>query len=386
MNLLKTDSSTILVVDDSKPQASFIKQVLDQEYETIVASNGLEALEKYKDEKPDLILLDIEMPEMDGYEVCQRIKTMIGDSFLPIIFITSKDDLDSLTKGLNIGGEDYLTKPFAPEELRARVKAALRTKKLYRRLETTNEIIEKERDVIANIQRGLLCDEHPEIPGFNFFSDYQPSSKAGGDYYDFIPIDRDHLGVLVSDVSGHGTPAAVIMVMMRVLTRSLVSQTHSPRETLQKLNKTLRQNLETGYFITTFYGVIHLPTKKMKYASAGHNPPILVNYNTGKVQELWLSKGIPLMILPNNDMEEGEIQLEPNSKLALYTDGLTEAKNEDGEQFGTKRLTQTLLDLGKTLDAGQLGSQVKETVQDFIGKQTFTDDYTLVILEVTEGH
>lgn len=385
MTLLKTDASTILVVDDSKSQASFIQQVLDKDYETIIACNGLEALEKYKEEKPDLILLDIEMPDMDGYEVCQKVKAMIGDSFLPIIFITGKNDLASLTRGLHIGGEDYLTKPFEPEELKARVKAALRTKKLYAQLETTNEIIEKERDVIATIQRGLLSDAHPEIPGFNFFSDYQPSCKAGGDYYDFIPIDRDHLGVLVSDVSGHGTPAAVIMVMMRVLVRSLASQTHSPRETLQKLNKTLRQNLETGYFITTFYGVIHLPTKKMKYASAGHNPPILVNYNMNNVQELWLNKGIPLMILPNNDMEEGEIQLEPNSKLALYTDGLTEAKNEAGEMFSAKRLAEYLLKQGKNLDAAQLGSQTKETVQKFVGKQTFADDYTLVLLEVTEN-
>ncbi|GJL77631.1 MAG: fused response regulator/phosphatase [Nitrospinaceae bacterium] len=384
MTLLKTDSSTILVVDDSKTQASFIKNILDDDYETVLASSGLEGLEVYKEMNPDLILLDIEMPHMNGYEVCRRLKAMTEDTFVPVIFLTSKSDLDSLTMGLHIGGEDYLTKPFAPEELKARVQAALRTKKRYSKLETAHATVEKERDTIANIQKGLLCDEPPAIQGMNFFSDYQPSSKAGGDYYDFIPIDQDHLGVLISDVSGHGTPSAVIMAMMRVLLSSFASQTHSPKATLQKLNKILRQNLETGYFITTFYGVIHLPTKTMKYASAGHPPPVFINYNTESVIELWTNKGIPLMILPNNEMEEGEIQLEHNCKLTLYTDGLTEAKNELGEMFGAERLTHTLHQLGKNRDATELGNRVKEEIQEFMGKQAFADDYTLVILEVTE--
>lgn len=385
MTLLKTDPSIVLVVDDSKPQSSLIKKILDDDYETVVASSGLEGLEMYKEIHPDLILLDIEMPHMDGYEVCRRLKAMTEDTFVPVIFLTSKTDLDSLTMGLHIGGEDFLTKPFAPEELKARAQAALRTKKRYNQLETAYAIVEKERDVIAHIQKKLLCDDPPDIEGMNFFCDYQPSSKAGGDYYDFIPIDQDHLGVLISDVSGHGTPAAVIMAMMRVLLSSFASQTHSPKATLQKLNKILRQNLETGFFITTFYGVVHLPTKLMKYASAGHPPPVFINYDAKTISELWTNKGIPLMILPNNDMEEGEIQLESNCKLALYTDGLTEAKNELGEMFGAKRLAHTLLHLGKNKDAGQLGTRIKEELREFTGKETFSDDYTLVILEVTEN-
>ena len=382
MTLLKTDSSTILVVDDSKAQASFIRNVLEGDYETVLAASGLEGLEKYKEINPDLIILDIEMPHMNGYEVCRRLKAMTEDTFVPVIFLTSNTDLDSLTMGLHIGGEDFLTKPFVPEELKARVQAALRTKKQYSKLETAHATVEKERDMIANIQKGLLCDEPPDIEGMRFFTDYQPSSKAGGDYYDFIPIDQDHLGVLISDVSGHGTPAAVIMAMMRVLLSSFASQTHSPKATLQKLNKILRQNLETGFFITTFYGVIHLPSKVMTYASARHPPPVFINYDTESVLELWTKKGIPLMILPNNDMEEGKIQLEPNCKLTLYTDGLTEAKNEVGEMFGAQRLVHTLQQLGKTRNANELGIRVKEEIQEFTGKQGFSDDYTLVILEV----
>ncbi len=252
-------------------------------------------------------------------------------------------------------------------------------------LETINTIIENERDVIAKIQRSLLCNDHPKIPGLNFFSDYRPSSKAGGDYYDFIAIDKDHLGILIADVSGHGTPAAVIMAMMRALVRSFVHETLSPKETLNRLNKTLRQNFKSGYFITTFYGVIHLPTNIMKYTSAGHPPPILIDYNTDRVQELSLDKGIPLMILPNSELQEGEIHLPPNSKLVLYTDGVFEAKNPTGEIFGTHRLTSCLRELGKNQGAEPFGNQIKEKIQAFAGNTTLQDDYTLVILEVTSS-
>ena len=119
MTLLKTDSSIVLVVDDSTAQSSFIKKILDDDYETVVASSGLEGLEMYKEMHPDLILLDIEMPHMNGYEVCRRLKAMTEDTFVPVIFLTSNTDLDSLTMGLHIGGEDYLTKPFDPKELKA---------------------------------------------------------------------------------------------------------------------------------------------------------------------------------------------------------------------------------------------------------------------------
>jgi serine phosphatase RsbU (regulator of sigma subunit)/CHASE2 domain-containing sensor protein len=249
-------------------------------------------------------------------------------------------------------------------------------------LEMVNTIIENERDAIAEIQRSLLGHDHPKVPGFEFFADYRPSSKAGGDYYDFIAIDKDHLGVLIADVSGHGTPTAVIMAMMRALVRSFVHDNPSPKETLKKLNKTLLQNFKSGYFISAFYGVIHLPTNTMKYTSAGHPPPILINCKAGQVQELSLDKGIPLMILPDCELEEVEIHLQPNSKLVLYTDGVIEARNPSGEIFGISRLTRLLVEFGKNHGAVSLGNQVRERIQGFAGKPTFGDDYTLVIVDI----
>jgi len=374
----------ILIVDDSRTIVALINSILKEDYDTVSAGNGLEAIEVYNRAKPDLILMDVEMPEMNGFEACKKIKEQSKNTFIPIIFITSKGDLQSMKTGLSAGAEDYLTKPFEPEELLARVQAVLRTKKLYNQLMEAYAIIDKERDSIAQIQKSLICQELPKAPGFNFFADYQPSSKASGDYYDFIKISDDHLGVLVADVSGHGTPAAVIMAMMRVLIRSFLAKVCSPKEVLEKINTILCENQKLGHFITAFYGVIHLPSRKMKFASAGHNPPLLVDYGSAEIQYLNTEKGFPLMIHTFNDIEEREILLPQNSKLVCYTDGLTEARGKGSDMYGLDRLGKKSLELGQSQSADQLGQVLTHDLQDFLGDCEFTDDFTLVIVE-TEG-
>ena len=322
------------------------------------------------------------MPGINGFEVCRRIKELDEGNFTPIIFVTSCGDVDSITEGLDAGGEGYLTKPFDAQELKARINAAIRTKNLLNDLERANASIERERDVIAKIQRSLLPKSLPEIPGFNFFCDYQPSSKAGGDYYDFIQIDDQSLGVIVSDVSGHGTPAAVIMAMTRVALRTHLIKIRSPKAALEKLNKILCESLNTGDFITAFYAVIHIPTRVMTYAIAGHNPPLLFNAGKNTLEELNVDYGFPLMIKPDNQIEEKSIQLPSNSKLILYTDGLTEAVNDSGEFFGAARLKESILESGKSADAKGLGDKLVETIDAFTGGLPFKDDFTLLVIAV----
>jgi len=373
--------SKILIVDDSRTIVALINSILKEDYDTVTAGNGLEAIEAHNRAKPDLILMDVEMPVMDGFEACKKIKEENKNTFTPIIFITSKRDLQSMKEGLRAGAEDYLTKPFEPEELLARVQAVLRTQKLYKQLMEAYAIIDRERDTIAQIQRSLICQELPKAPGFNFFADYQPSAKASGDYYDFIRINDDHLGVLVADVSGHGSPAAVIMAMMRVLIRSFLAKVSSPKEVLETINTILCENQESGHFITAFYGVIHLPSHTMKFASAGHNPPLLIEYDTGTIQKLHTDRGFPLMIHCLNDIEEREVILPPNSKLICYTDGLTEARGEGRDMYGLNRLGKKSLELGQSQNANELGLALKQNLRDFLGECEFTDDFTLVIVE-----
>jgi sigma-B regulation protein RsbU (phosphoserine phosphatase) len=373
---------TILVVDDIQANVLLISKILQKEYNVIQAFSGMEAIEKYLAEKPDLILLDVVMPGIDGYETCRRIKELERNTFTPILFLTAQDDLQSKKEGLMSGAEDFISKPVEMGELTARINAALRTKNLYRQLSDANAEIERERDVIARIQRSLLPETVPDTPGYDFFCDYQPSSKAGGDYYDFIRIDADHLGIIVSDVSGHGTPAAVIMAMTRIVLRAHLAGIHSPKDTLERLNRILCQNIETGDFITAFYAVVNLKTGTMKYASAGHIPPFLAEYDAGTLETLRVSRGFPLMISPNNELEEREARLRSNSKLLIFTDGLSEAMNPGKELFGNRRLGEALLTLGKDRSAEQLGRELIRTIHDFRGGGGWADDYTLLVMAV----
>ncbi len=372
----------ILVVDRDEKLVSNICDSLSGEYDTLGGHSGPEALEMYKKCRPDLIVTEVEMDGMNGYALCESIKEIAGKRFTPLIFISRNSDLESIKKGLQSGAEDYLAKPFEFEELFVRIQATLRTKKLYTQLMKAYEVIDDERNIIAAIQQSLLCKNPPEIPGFNFFTKYQPSSKAGGDYFDFFEIDRENLGIMVSDVSGHGTPAAVIMAMKRIILHSFLAKSPSPKEVLERLNEILCDNLQSGQFITAFYGVIHLPTRRMKYVSAGHNPPVLADYSKDTVTELWADKGFPLMIFPKNVMTEHEVELHANSKLVLYTDGLTEGKNPAGEIYGSARLKEGVLKLGKSGDAEKLGTRLLEEVQTFIDPVPFHDDYTMVVVEI----
>lgn len=374
----------ILVADDSEEMLQLVQRALRKKFRVLTAHNGAEAVNRFQSETPDVVLLDVEMPEMNGFEACRKIQHLAGSRFIPVIFITGLNDVRSLKEGLQSGAVDYLTKPFQVEELLIRLQAVLRTKQLYDQLRFANAVIEKERDTIAQIQKALLVKQPPEIPGFRFFCDYQPSSKAGGDYYDFIPIDEEHLGLWVSDVSGHGTPAAVIMAMERIVLRTYLSRIKSPAETLEQLNRILCENIQTGDFITAFYGVVHLPTGEMHYASAGHNPPLMAHFKTGGGSiPLTVDKGFPLMISPHNPMEERSVTLLPGSKLVLYTDGIVEARNAQRVPFGFERLQKVIREKGAGLNAAGLGRILKEAVNGFTGDQPFVDDYTLVILEVT---
>jgi phosphoserine phosphatase RsbU/P len=371
----------VLLADPSLELLSQTRSSLDLEYAVYTAENGLDVLETYQQERPDLLVLAVDLPKLNGYETCKKIKNICGRRFVPVIFVSNAGDMSSVKKGFLSGGEDFLAKPYNPEELSIRVHAALRTKKLYLQLMKAYELIDRERDTLADIQRKFLSAP-PEILGLQFHAQYQPSSKAGGDYYDFIQIDKDHLGVLTADVSGHGIPAAIIMAMKRILLRSFLSRQRSPSKTLESLNEILFNNLKTGHFITAFYGVIHLPTRVMTYSSAGHCPPYLINYNTGEVQELKSEKGFPLMILPNNPMDESKVQIAPNSKLVLYTDGIIEARNAAGEEFGRKRFEETLVKFGADRNADELGIEIIKTVKDYIQDIPFNDDYTLVVLGI----
>ena len=217
----------------------------------------------------------------------------------------------------------------------------------YRELQAAQaQIIEKEKmerelELAWEIQHSMLPRSLPEFMDFNFGTRIVPARVVGGDFYDFIPLGKDTLGIAVGDVSGKGVPAAIFMAMTRSLMRSEVSQASSAQEALLGVNRHLLEMNEQGMFVTVLYGVLNRKTCEFHYARAGHELPILCN-NQGVATHPDYARGQALGIIPDPDIDEQTIELSPGDTLLLFTDGVTEAFDEKGLPFGLERLFESL--------------------------------------------
>jgi sigma-B regulation protein RsbU (phosphoserine phosphatase) len=253
---------------------------------------------------------------------------------------------------------------------------------LKEELKRAYEIVERELKVVADIQRSLLPRRLPAIPGLELGAHYQTSQWAGGDYYDFFPLPDGRFGILIADVSGHGTPAAVIMAITHSLAHSLPGHPEPPAALLEHVNHHLYHRYAAGNegFVTAFYGVYDPSGRSLTYACAGHNPPRMRRCGERSVQALDEIGGPPLGLFDEPEYGETTVTLAPGTVLAFYTDGITEAMNAGGAQFGVNRLDAAL---GRCdLDAQGIVQAVIEAVDQFSGGRTPEDDRTLLVARV----
>lgn len=256
------------------------------------------------------------------------------------------------------------------------------------RLARALEELDNERKAVGEIQRSLLPTSLPEIPGFEMSPYYRPSEHASGDYYDVVPLIDDQWGFVMADVSGHGTPAAVIMTVMRTLIHAELpsNRDKSAGQFLERVNRVMSATyLRDSRFVTVWAAVLDPVSRRLTYSSAGHNPPRLLR--AGSVQALDVAVGLPLGIDPAATYEDIGVTLEPEDLLVIYTDGITEAMRPDIdslELFGTERLDQVLCESG--LDpACHCTERVKKAIAAFTNDAAPTDDRTMLILRVGSG-
>jgi len=272
----------ILAVDDTPENLDVVKGILSPYYTVKAAINGKMALKIVESKLPDLILLDIMMPEMDGYEVCKRIKENPEASKVPIIFLTAKSQTEDEAAGFKIGAADYILKPVSPPILEARVKTHLALKfsmdalnSAYETIKTQKERMQHELDVGRDIQMSMLPLEFPAFPDRNEFEIYAnllPAREVGGDFYDFFFIGPDELCFLVADVSGKGVPAALFMAVSKTLIKSRAVDDSSPASVITRVNDELSRDNPESMFVTIFIGIINVKTGELRYTNAGHNP------------------------------------------------------------------------------------------------------------------
>jgi len=389
----------ILVVDDNVVNRKLLFSILKKEgYELLEASDGEEAIEVAVQGQPDLILLDIMMPKKDGYEVCRELKSDERFAAVPIIFLSAKAETEDKIKGLELGGADYVTKPFDRGEVVARCHAQLKIRDLTKRLTLANrDLLEKQRLIdedlkaAAEIQRSLLPQEYPNVDIMDVAWKFMPCQSIGGDIFNLIRLDEDNWGIYMVDVSGHGVPSALVAVSVTqmmyssksvILKRSIDHPPHyqivAPPEVLDKLDREYPIERFDKFFTIT-YIVLNGQSKRIQYSNAAHPPPVLLHPD-GTLE--FLDKGGTIIgmggALP---FEGGENQLRAGDKLFIYTDGIVEYQDEDGNFYGEDRFFDEMKKL-KDEPISSMIDGVIASVMDFGKNNEPQDDISLLGVEI----
>ena len=370
---------TVLLVDDEPANIQIVNSILKDTYKTRIATSGAKALELASQEPaPDLILLDVMMPEMDGYEVCSRLKSADHTRDIPVIFLTGQTEIEDETKGFNVGAVDYIHKPFSPAVVQARVHTHLVLRGIRAQLASQLQTIQSEMNIARQIQLSILPREIPAIKGLDISARYLPMTSVAGDFYDFIAIDEKRIGILVADVSGHGMPAALISSMLKIALDGQTKHATDPARVLDGLNRALCGKFQ-GHFVTAVYVVVDTERECLLYAGAGHPPLILMDHSTGEAHD-FLENGLFLGYFPDASYTAMEIPFKAGDYGVLYTDGIPEMTDPSDEQFGLERLKQFLQD-NHDLSAGQFVDALLDELSrwsDLASGREAEDDITLL--------
>ncbi|MDJ0656011.1 MAG: SpoIIE family protein phosphatase [Xanthomonadales bacterium] len=393
-------SQTVLVVDDNPTNLQVLYKTLQPAgYRILIASQGQDAVEIAKAEKPDLVLLDIMMPPgIDGFETLRRLQSHSETQGVSVVMLSSLDDTQSKLRCFEAGAVDYVAKPFQAEEVMARVSTQLRLSELQRRLEkektvlkVANEKMQKDLDTAARIQRSLLPAQLPQVDNYDFAWRCRPCATLGGDALDIFRINDRVVGFYLLDVSGHGVPSALLAVAVG---RSLAPRTdHSsivispdlrknslnavaPAEVARRLNRIFPLDSSNPHFFTMFYATLNVLTGSVDYVSAGHPGPIRIDANG--YAHLVSDGCAPIGVDCDQTFKSRQFQMSPGERLFVYSDGLYEQRNEEGLRCGQQWLMETVAAAPTT--ASKTVESVFESLAEWSRDVPIADDLSAICL------
>ena len=345
------EKKVVLVVDDAPANIQVVNSILKDTYKVRIATNGAKALELVNGTPaPDLILLDVMMPEMDGYEVCTRLKAAPETRDIPVIFLTGQTEIEDETRGFEVGAVDYIHKPFSPAVVKARVQTHLVLRGIREQLAQQLLAIRSELETARQIQLSILPREIPKLEGLDIAARYIPMSSVAGDFYDFLIVDDKRIGILVADVSGHGMPAALIASMLKIAFAAQSANACDPVLLLSGLNEALCGKFR-GHYVTAAYLLIDTEKQSFCYAGAGHPPLLSRNHSEGSTREI-VENGLFLGFFPEATYSAVKVPFKQGDWGVLYTDGIIEMTNSSEEQFGADRF-KSFLEKNHDLSAAQ---------------------------------
>jgi sigma-B regulation protein RsbU (phosphoserine phosphatase) len=385
----KASGPRILVVDDNDDNRYTLTLYLDLEGYTNVetAQDGEEAIARLQTAEFDLVLLDVMMPKVDGYQVLTWIKGQPRLHDLPVIMISALNEMNSVVRCIELGAVDYLLKPFNPVLLKARLGSTLEKKRLRDQIDAHLARLEQELEAARRLQMAMVPQSFPKPSAafpLELNASMEPAREVGGDLYDFFVTEDGKLCFLIGDVSGKGMPAALFMARTKSLIRittELMRARHGaaagPAEIIARVNRELCQDNSDMMFVTLFFAMIEPATGELEFCNAGHNAPYRLNGKT--VETIEGGKGIILGVRPDAAYTTGRLALAPGDGVYLFTDGVTEAADPADELFSEQRL-EGVLRGSAGLSTADIVKSVTEAVRKFVGTALPSDDITMLAI------
>ncbi len=370
---------TILAVDDELINLQVIRNLLgDRGYTTIVAHNGFEALKALDcNVRPDLVLLDIMMPRMSGYEVCRKIRERFALCSLPVLMLTAKNQVEDIVTSLEMGANDYIMKPFDRKELMARINTLVTLKRAVEQQEKLASI-QNEISIARDILMNALPGASPRDPHFDISVKYLPMERIGGDYYDFNTVREGFLGIILADVTGHGIPAAIVAGMVKTAFNVQRAISADCGSLISGIHRTLKESARHT-LLTAGYLEIEIATGVLSYARAGHLPLYIYRRSEDRIIEL-RPPGRIMGWKCDLKCEIDTVTLAGGDRIVFLTDGITEIRNDTGELFGEERLYGFMKEHAE-LGAGEFSRVLIDAALAWAGKTGGDDDMTLLTID-----
>ena len=386
---MKQGTYKILVVDDEPDVEPLVLQRMRREirsgkYEFVFAHNGVEAVELLnKDEDIDMVISDINMPQMDGLTLLEQISEINPN--IRSVIVSAYGDMKNIRTAMNRGAFDFVTKPLDFGDLRVTIERTLRHMEEWREALSSRDklvALQNELDVASGIQQSILPTVFPSRDDYQIYASMEPARNVGGDFFDVVRLEGNRVGLAIADVSDKGVPAALFMMSSRTWMKGAAISSPEPGTVLGEVNALLHEDNETQMFVTVLYAVYDPETGEFAYASGGHDAPLLVHPD-GSSELLPLTGGIALGIVPDLAYGQNSVVLDHGDTLVLYTDGVTEAMNGEGEQFGIERLRKVFSDRAPK-DANEAAHKIFEAVNTFADGAAQSDDITCLTLRRSE--
>ena len=375
----------ILVVDDEPDLEQLVRQRMRREIRSgqfvmEFAHNGLEALAKLdQQDRFDIVLSDINMPQMDGLKLLERIPNVDPD--VRAVVVSAYGDMKNIRTAMNRGAFDFVTKPIDFGDLRVTIDRTLENSVVWKQaMESRDQlaVLESELDVARRMQASILPTEFPNEDSFEIHANMEPAQAVGGDFYDVQDLPDGRVGMAIADVSGKGVPAALFMMSSRTLLKGAAIGSADPATVLNTVNGVLSDDNAEMMFVTVLYAVFDPETRTYTYASGGHDSPLVVHAD-GTATLLPHTGGVALGVMPGIEYQTHSVTLKEGDTVLLYTDGVTEAQNSDGVQFGLERIRETFRERAPE-GPETATSEVFSAVREFAGDAPQFDDITCLAL------